>query len=138
MIQPAGNRFLMAIVAIALAACSGDKSKTDMDPNIFPANYKNEILETMTKTLADPTNVRDAFITDPMLAHAVRDQRYIVCIRYNARNANRHYMGSTDRIGYFYGGRLNQLVDATKEQCGNAPYKKFPELEQLCLAKKCE
>jgi hypothetical protein len=135
--QPAGNWFLMAIVATALAACADDKKKAE-EPNIFPANYKNEILDTMTKTLDDPTNVRDAFITEPVLSQAVREQRYIVCVRYNARNLNRHYLGSADRIGYFYGGHLNQLVDATKEQCGKAPYKPFPELEKLCLAKKCE
>ena len=48
--------------------------------------------------------------------------------------ASRNYAGSTDRIAYFYGGHLNQLVEATKEQCGNAAYKPFPELEKLCLA----
>ena len=31
-----------------------------------------------------------------------------------------------------------QLIETTREQCGNAPYKPFPELETLCLAKKCE
>ena len=46
-----------------------------------------------------------------------------------------HYTGSKDRIAYFYGGHLNQLVEATKEQCGNAAYKPFPELEKLCLAR---
>jgi len=30
------------------------------------------------------------------------------------------------------------LVEATKEQCGNAAYKPFPELEKLCQAKKCD
>jgi len=30
------------------------------------------------------------------------------------------------------------LIQASKEQCGNAAYKPFPELEKLCLATKCE
>ena len=50
----------------------------------------------------------------------------------------RQYTGAKDRIGYFFGGHLNQLVDATKEQCGNAAYKPFPELEKICLGTKCE
>jgi hypothetical protein len=58
-------------------------------------------------------------------------------VRSDSRNANKEYMGSKDRIGFFYGGRLNQLVEATKEQCGNAAYKPFPELEKLCQARKC-
>jgi len=29
------------------------------------------------------------------------------------------------------------MVEATKEQCGNAAYKPFPELEKYCFASKC-
>jgi len=132
--------FFLALL-LALAACSsGDylgKPK-EVDPNVFPAGYKKEITDTLTRTLEDPTNVRDAFVSEPALRPAGRDQRYAVCIRANSRNANRQYMGSKDRIAFFFGGYLNQLVDATKEQCGNAVYKPFPELEKLCLGKTCE
>ncbi len=133
----AASLCLLSVLAMALAACSSD-SKKELDPNIVPANAKQEILDTMTKTLPDPTNVRDAYMSDPALTSTGKEQRYTVCVRYNARNASRQYAGSTDRIGYFYGGHLNQLVEATKEQCGNAAYKPFPELEKLCQAKKCE
>jgi hypothetical protein len=127
---------LALALAMALAACSGDKNK-DVDPNIFPAKYKDEILFTMSTTLINPANVRDAFFTEPALRPAGRDQRYFVCVRSNSRDGDGNYLGSKDRIAYFYGGHLNQLVDASKEQCGNAPYKPFPELEKLCLAKSC-
>jgi len=126
---------LVPAVAMALVACTSDK-KDNVDPNIFPTNYKQEILDTLSRTLDDPTNVRDAAISDPMLSGG-KEQRYTVCVRYNARNAGRQYVGSTDRIAYFYGGHLNQLVEATKEQCGKAAYKPFPELEKLCQAKVC-
>ena len=89
------------------------------------------------KALADPVNVRDAYMSDPVLTSTGKDQRYAACVRYNARDAGRRYMGSTDRIAYFYGGHLNQLVEATPEQCGKAAYKPFPELEKLCFAVKC-
>ena len=129
---------LIAACLSALAACSTDKNADTENPNVFPANYKQEILDSLMKLLDDPTNVREAYISEPTLGPAGREQRYTVCIRYNARNLVREYVGAKDRIAYFYGGRLNQLVDATPEQCGNAAYKPFPELEQLCFAKKCE
>ena len=130
---------LLAVSAIALAACSSDSKKNvDPDPNIFPTNYKQEVLDTMTRVLDDPTNVRDAYISEPVLRTAGHDQRYTVCVRYNARNLQRQYTGSKDRIGYFFGGHLSQLVETTPEQCSAAAYQPFPELEKLCLAKKCE
>ena len=126
---------LVAVLAMALLACS---SKTpEVDPNIAPTNYKQEILNTLTNSLDDPTNLRDAYISDPVLTSTGANQRYTVCVRFNARDASHRYTGSTDRIAYFYGGHLNQLVEATKEQCGNAAYKPFPELEKICLANKC-
>jgi hypothetical protein len=135
--QPIGNLFVTALIGGVLAACSSSKPVA-IDPNLAPTNYKAEILATLSRTLADPTNVRDAFISDPVLTPIGNDQRYTACVRYNARDASRQYAGSVDRIAYFYGGHLNQLVIATKEQCGNAAYKPFPELEKLCQATKCE
>ena len=58
--------------------------------------------------------------------HGLRSLQFARC--------QHHYEGSTDRIAYFYGGHLNQLIEASKEQCGNAAYKPFPELEKLCLS----
>jgi hypothetical protein len=120
-----------------LAACAVDDKK-DADPNTVPTNYKQEILDTLMSTLPDPTNVRDALISEPAIATFSREPRYMVCVRFNGRNESRQYMGSKDRVGIFYGGRLNQLVEADKDQCAKVAYKPFPELEKLCLARKCE
>jgi len=127
------------VILVALGLLAGCASKDDavVDPNVFPKNYKREISFTLQTTLEDPTNIRDAFITDPTLTQVNKDQRYAVCVRFNSRDLNRNYKGSTDRIAYFYGGELNQLVEATPEQCGKAAYKPFPELEKLCQAKSC-
>ena len=138
MMRIAANACLLSALAVSLIGCSGSSSKQpEENPNVFPADYKNEILLTMTNTLEDPTNIRDAFISEPALRQAGKEERYVVCVRSDSRNANKQYTGSMDRIGYFYAGHLNQLIDATKEQCGNAAYKPFPELEKLCQAKKC-
>lgn len=128
---------LLSVFALTAAGCSSSSKPPEEDPNVFPSTYKDEILSTMTGLLDDPTNVRDAYISDPVLRAVGKEQRYAVCVRSDSRNANKQYIGSKDRIGFFYGGHLNQLVEATKEQCGNAAYKPFPELEKLCQARKC-
>jgi hypothetical protein len=130
---------LLCVLGLALAACAANDKK-EADSNIMPSNYKQEILDTLTNTLPDPTNVREAFISEPALTTISKDPHYTVCVRYNGRNANREYMGRMDRIGFFYGGHLNQLVDADQGQCAKAAYKPFPELEKLCLGldKRCD
>jgi hypothetical protein len=136
MARTAARAWMFLLLAMALAACYTPPK--DPEPNIFPTNYKREVIDTLTPLLDDPTNVRDAFISEPVLRPAGKDERYAVCIRANVRNLARHYTGPKDRIAYFFGGHLNQLIEATKEQCGNAAYKPFPELEKLCLGSKCE
>lgn len=128
---------LLTFLGLALGACSGDSKSTVDDPNIFPKDYQREMLSTLTNQLDDPTNVREAGITEPALRQAGKEQRYVVCVRYNARNVNRHYMGVKERVGYFYGGTLNQFIEADQGQCAGAAYKPWPELEKYCLAQKC-
>ena len=137
MVRCAARLCLLSALAASLVACSSDKKQAE-NPNVFPSDYKNEILVTLTNSLDDPTNIRSASISEPVIRSTGKEERYVVCLRFDARNLNRHYTGITDRIAIFYGGRLNQLVDATKEQCGNAAYNPFPELEKLCQAKKCD
>jgi hypothetical protein len=139
------RRLVVPALLLALGGCSGSvgslfagKAEPGVDPNLYPTSYKQEILATMPRILSDASYVRDALITDPMLRKADTDQRYTVCIRANSRDSNLQYMGAKDYIAYFWGGHLNQLVEATPEQCGNAPYKPFPELEHLCQAKSCQ
>ncbi len=132
---------VLALAAISLGACSSfnfTKPPPPVAPNIFPSDYRNEILQTLSMKLTDPTNVRDAGISDPVLQQvSEQDQRYAVCVRFNARDINRQYTGDQERIAYFYGGHLNQLVPAANGQCKGAIYKPWPELEKNCQAKKC-
>lgn len=129
---------LLGAAAIALAACTGSK-EVEPEPNVLPANYKQEILDTLMRVVEDPTNIKDAFVTDPMLmvAPGGHDPRYIVCVKYNPR-VGRQYAGSRERLATFFNGHLNQLVETGLEQCAKVAYKPFPELEKLCLAKKCD
>jgi len=136
--RSAGILFLLVLAGGLLTACgSKDIKPQDLDPNIFPANYKEEMISVLQRALIDPTNVREAFVSPPVLTQVGTDQRYTACVRYNARGYNRTYQGSKERIAYFYGGHLNQLVDAKPGQCEKAAYAPFPELEKMCLAEKC-
>jgi len=132
----AASLWLVPALAMALADCGG-KATDEVEPNIPPKDFKQEVLSTLSKTLDDPTNARDAYISDPVLTQVGSNQRYTACVRFNARDLSKSYIGSKDRIAYFYGGHLNQLIEAAKEQCGNAAYKPFPELEKYCFAAKC-
>ena len=138
MVRCVARLCLLSTLAVSLLACSSDKKQAEENPNVFPADYKNEILTTMTNSLDDPTNIRSAYITDPFIRSAGKEERYVVCVRSDSRNLSKQYTGIKDRIGFFYGGHLNQLIEATKEQCGNVAYKPFPDLEKLCQAKKCD
>ena len=129
--------FLLLAVAASLAACSGNK-ETAVDPNMLPADYRRELLDTLRKTLDYPTNVRDAAISDPVLRSAGQDRRYSVCLRENSRDLSGQYRGVKEHIGWFYGGQLNQLIEAAPGQCAGAAYRPWPELEKLCQAAKCE
>jgi hypothetical protein len=135
---PATRLALIGLVATALVGCTGPK-EVEPEPNVLPANYKQEIIDTLMRVLEDPTNIKDAYITDPALTVAPggHDPRYIVCVKYNPRSGPR-YLGSRERLGTFFNGHLNQLVETGNEQCAKAAYKPFPELEKLCLAKKCD
>jgi hypothetical protein len=121
-------------LGLALSACSSD-TKKEPEPNIFPADYKQEILDAIPSVIAELGSIRDAYVSDPTLVQGGRDQRYAVCVRFVARNESRQDAGSKDRIGYFYAGRLNQLIEAEKGQCATASYKPFPEV--VCYPKTC-
>ncbi|MGB7713560.1 MAG: hypothetical protein WBL81_01085, partial [Pseudolabrys sp.] len=95
---------MLSALAVSLLACSSDKKQAEENPNVFPSDYKNEILTTLTSSLDDPTNIRSAYITDPFIRPAGKEERYVVCVRSDSRNVARHYTGITDRIGYFYNG----------------------------------
>ena len=136
---PAARKILpIAVLAIALAGCSSFSnpfaSKTPgppPEPNVLPQNYRSNLLNFLQNELVDPTSVRDAYIAEPKLLPVGTESRYAVCVRYNAKNGYGQYAGTKDYIAIYFNGSLNQYVPATAEQCGNAAYGRFPELETL-------
>ena len=125
------------LIAALLAACSTDAPKVELQ-NIPPKDFKDQILREIPNVLGDPTNIRGAFYSDPAITPDASGGHYTSCVRFNSRDpANKQYMGSRDYIAHYFGGELNQFMQATAEQCGKAAYKPFPELEKLCLGQRC-
>jgi len=140
----------IAAVAILLAGCAGSASRREEREariNLVPENYKTDILAALHAYVADPTNIRDAYISEPAIKPVAGGQnRYVACVRFNAKNSDGRYTGSRDIIAIFAAGRFDQFLDQTllanqpnqsgsativKETCGQADYKRFPELEML-------
>ena len=138
-------RLLGVALALALGACNSawmhEQERSERAATTYPPNYKAEITAYMRTYLNDPTKVRDAFVSEPALRHVDGRSRYSVCVRYNAKNADGRYVGSRDSLVTFRDGRFDHLIDSrldrnvgpdpAREQCKDAAYQRFPELEQI-------
>jgi len=139
-------RCLGLTLAIALGACNNIAAMREYDARVeeantaYPQNYKAEILAFVRTYLNDPTQIRDALISDPVIKPADGANRYVVCLRYNAKKTGGQYAGSKDNIVIFRQGRLNRMIDGARdpregrevrEQCKDVPLKPFAELEHL-------
>jgi len=140
----AASLFLLTVLAAAIAACSQDKNKaSQVDPNVMPAHYQQEIIETLREQIFaknDTTSITNAMISDPALrpVSSGSAQHYTVCIRYTAHGTIYNMTANAERVVYFYGGHLNQLVETTGDECRNAVYKPFPDLDKACIGKGCK
>ena len=122
-------------LALALAGCSGWGQSTttpaQVDPNLYPAKYKEEVVTFLRTYLNNPAKVRDAAISVPALRPVDKETRYVACVRYNARGSENRYIGIEEKAALFWGGRLNQFLSSTPEWCANVLYQRFPEAEAL-------
>lgn len=123
-------------LAVALGGCAGGEgtlgteTKGGVGVNIPPANYRAEILAYQRSFLNDPTGIRQAAISQPALKSIGSTERYVVCVRFNAKGPNRNYTGVRDHLAIFLAGKLDQM-GPTREECREAAYEPFPELERL-------
>jgi hypothetical protein len=124
---------VLTCVALVLGACGGvhNQRSEPAEPNIVPANYKSDILAFLRTYLNDPTNIRGASVSEPTLMQIGGVQRYVSCLRFNARKSGSEYEGSKDRLVLFLAGRLDTMLMAKPDQCAKAAFQPFPELERL-------
>ena len=136
---------LASLMVLALAACASGPSREAREArvNVFPDHYKADLAAAVRTYVADPTKIRDAYVSDPGIRAIGPQNRYAACVRFNAKNSDGRYLGSRDLMAIFVAGRFDQFVDPSlpgsqsavatqvKEQCGQADYNRFPELEAL-------
>jgi hypothetical protein len=126
----------LAAGLLALAGCaSGEREYTGPETaggasvNILPANYKSEVLAYLRNYLNDLSGIHDAGISAPVLQRVAGVERYVSCVRFSARTPGASASGR-EYLVIFLAGKLDQM-GATREQCKDAAYQPFPELERL-------
>jgi hypothetical protein len=126
-------RWLIAVIPFLVAGCAGSSMHERTVPNVYPQNYKSEIVALMRSYLNDPTGVRDAFVSEPVPRTIDGGERHVVCVRYNAKKSGGQYAGSKDSLVLFRGGRLDRIVDneLARAECKGASYAAFPELQKM-------
>ena len=133
--------------ALAAGGCSTDigPSRAELQArweaqNVYPQNYKNDLLAFLRTYLNDPSHIREAGVSQPQLKSAGPGERYITCVRYNARKDGGQYAGLRDGAATYVSGKLDRFFDGGKnldgnkivrELCKDAAYAPFPELEKL-------
>jgi len=131
-------RWPMLLLALTLGGCAGvegPSAETVRAARMVPTNYKAELLAYLRNFLNDPSNVRNAQISQPVLGRVEGEERYLSCVRFDARNTSGSYRGSRDHLAVFFGGKLEYFVELRPEmrdeRCRTATYEPFPELERL-------
>jgi hypothetical protein len=133
---------LMAVsAAVALGGCATEtgpsaselKARWDAE-NVYPQSYRQDLLAFLRTYLNDPSHVRSASVSQPQLKYIGPGDRYVACVRYNARNSDGKYVGSKDGAAIYVAGRLDRFIDTSKdvrELCKEVAFVPFPELERL-------
>ncbi len=67
--------------------------------NIFPQNYKNDLIAFLRTYINDPSHIRGAAVSQPQLKNVGPGDRYIACVRYDARKDGGQYAGPKDGRG---------------------------------------
>jgi hypothetical protein len=136
-------RLMAGLAAAMLAGCATDigpspaelKARWEAE-NIYPQNYRQDLLAFLRTYLNDPTQVRAAAVSQPQLRYIGPGERYVSCVRFNARNSDGKYVGSKDGAATFVAAKLERFFDNPKELrerelCKDAAFAPFPELERL-------
>ena len=146
-------------MAVAMAACTTELGPTQAElrsnwdaQNVFPQNYKTDLLAFLRTYLNNPAGIRAASVSAPVLKKAGPGERYVVCVTYNARDTFGKYTGPKEAVAVFVSGKLDRFAElgrersqtgeaegeasaerqrAPREMCKDATFAPFPELEAL-------
>ena len=109
----------MMLLPIALSACAAsDDGKpityTDdrgVSNQPFPNNFRAEVLAFLKTYLNNPVGVRDAVMAEPVQRVVGGRLRYVVCLRFSAREPDGGYREPRERAFLFVDGRLDRIVE---------------------------
>lgn len=146
-------RFMFLMLTALLMGCSTNMEPTQADlrarwdeQNVYPSTYKADVLAFMQTYLNNPSGIRGAAMSQPVLRRIPGNpgDRYMVCLRYNARKTDGTYAGLKDTIATFALGKFERFIDPqrgdiqqesalreVRELCKDAAMLPFPELQQL-------
>ncbi len=126
----------LLLFAVTLAGCGGVGTMTFTDDRgtgsqPFPANYRSELLAFFRTYLTNPVGVRDAMMAEPVQRSVMGRQRYISCLRFNARQSDGNYIGLRERAVLYVDARLDRVLEEPGDICAGANYQPFPDLEKM-------
>jgi hypothetical protein len=138
------GKFAHLVVALAALAAAGCATEVGPSPaelkasweaqNIPPLSYKQDLIAYMRTYLNDPRGIREAAVSSPALKDFGPGQRFMTCVRYNARQSDGKYAGAKEGVAVYVAGKLDRFFDLAKDSreiCKDAVYAPFPELEAL-------
>jgi hypothetical protein len=117
---------VLLLAAGALAGCSGfskPQQAASTDPNVFPANYRSSLLAFLRQSLTNRSDFRGVMLSEPAIKPVGQSQHYVVCVQFNPQSKIK------TKAAVYLSGQITQFVDAGPEQCADAAYQPFNELE---------
>jgi len=114
---------VLVMAAVALGGCSARKEQQAVDPNALPTNYRSTLVAFLRQSLTNRADFRGAMISEPALKPVGPSQHYVVCIQFNPRSQIK------TKAAVFLSGQMTQFIDASPEQCVDAVYSPFEELD---------
>jgi hypothetical protein len=132
---------MAALSLLGLVGCASDEvgpSKAELKArwdaeNVYPQGYRRDLLAFLRTYLNEPSGVRGAQVSAPVLKDIGPGERYMTCVRYNERKDGR-YAGPKDGVAVYVLGKLDRFSDTPREVqpfCKDAAFAPFPELETL-------
>jgi len=114
-----------ALAASTVAGCSSTKKQAGPapEPNVFPADYRVQIARFLATELTDRADFRGALISAPALKPVGASQHYVVCLQFNGHSQIKN------KVAIYLAGDITQFIDAKPEQCADAAYQPYKELE---------
>ena len=134
-------QWLALLAMLLVGGCATDVGPSEAElkaqweqQNVYPQNYKNDLMAFLRTYLNNPEHIRGATVSPPQLKTVGPGQRYVACVRYNARDNENHYAGPKEGAAIYLSGKLDHFVDqpkAVQELCKDAVFAPFPELQTL-------